>query len=567
MTTRVFVSGAAGFVGRQVCRHLVSQGYLVHVVIRRYDIYLNKIGVKVWIGDLWNGDVLESAMSGIDYVIHCAGDATFGNGAHYRRANLDLTAHLIDKVKNIAPDIRRFTFVSTIGAVDRQPGDNCAEPLNERSLAKPTSDYGRSKLEAEGLLRNSGLNYSIVRPAMVVGADMRSDSHFAVFCREALTRSPLSRIAWPGHFSVVHVDDLARALLLVSIHKEAQGETYFCAGESISICECFKQSQPNVKRIPLDFVLKLIGPIMAWFPFSLKAMLSGALVASDSKLRSLGWAPSHTARSALSEVITREAARIDPRVNPGGQTVITGAASGLGRALVDLLAPLRSDLLLVDCDGDGLAAIANRYPHCRTAIVDLSSESELTGLTQGAQWNKYPITELYACAGIGLKGYMQDISYTLHKKMFSVNVLARLFLAQNAVETMRNQHFGRVVIISSSSAFQPLPSMATYAATNSALLSLGEAWSHEVRKQGVHIMTVCPGGMQTNFQMNNGVKINKGEKLMPPTDVANQILIGLNSRKTVSIISLRSFAMSMLARILTRNMSLKLWGNLMGKLR
>jgi short-subunit dehydrogenase len=162
---------------------------------------------------------------------------------------------------------------------------------------------------------------------------------------------------------------------------------------------------------------------------------------------------------------------------------------------------------------------------------------------------------------------MQDISAESHLKMFHVNVLARLALVCHVMTGMQQRHFGRVVLISSSSAFQPLPYMATYAATNSALLSLGDAWAQEVVQQGVHVMTVCPGGMHTNFQRNAGVREIEGERLMTPEEVADQIITGLKKRRMTLIVSFRSFGMAMLARLLPRKVSVYLWYQLMEKMR
>ena len=567
MTADVFVTGASGFVGRHLCNHLIRNGYTVNALIRREDRYLTKIGVKSWIGDLWNKDLLKLAIADVKILVHCAGNPSFGSGSKYFHANVELTSHIIETIKLVTPNLRRFVFVSTIGAVDRAKSDNCMTPLNEDSIPAPSSDYGKSKLQAENIVRESKLPYSIIRPSMVVGSDMRSDSHFSVFSRMALTRSLISRIDWPGQFSVVNVDDLADALLIAATHEEAIGRTFFCAGEPISVANCFYQSRSEVIRIPIGWLVTLVRPIMRWLPFSLKAMLLPALTASDLRLRKIGWQPQYNTNSVLSEVISREAARLNPEIDPGGQTVITGAASGLGRALVERLAPIRKQLLLIDRDSDGLLTIVAQYPNCRLVVVDLALEAELEDLLQNKDWNKYPITELYACAGIGLKGSIKEISYESHKKMFNINVLARLCLAKNAIETMQRLQFGRIVFISSSSAFQPLPFMATYAATNSALLSLGESWSHEIRKQGIQFTVVCPGGMQTNFQKNGGVKEIEGEKLMSPNDVAQEILLGLRANKTTLIVSFRSFAMSLLARALPRQASLKLWGRLMEKMR
>lgn len=525
------------------------------------------MGVTLTLGDLWDANALETALSGTEVVVHCAGNPRFGNGDQYQRDNVELTDHLMQAIRRVCPGLLRLVFVSTIGAVDRHSHDRCARPLDEQTPPAPSSDYGRSKLLAEGRVRSSGLPHVIIRPTMVVGQDMRPDSHFAVFARAALNRAPFSLLAWPGKFSIIHVDDLASAIELLSTHPKAEGNTYFCAGEALSIDDCFELARPHGLRVPLAWAGRLMSPLSRWTPFSLKALLQPALTADDSELRKLGWTPQHDARSALAPVIRREAMRLQPSLPPDGLTVITGAASGLGRALVDALAPMRRHLLLIDRDAQGLGALQEQHPHCQIATVDLSDEGSIRQLVSGQAWRNQPVAELFACAGIGLKGEMQALPYEAHRNMFAVNVLARIHLAQSAAMDMQRQGWGRIVLISSSSAFQPLPSMATYAATNSALLSLGEAWSHELKSQGVHLMTVCPGGMQTNFQRNNGVRELENEKLMPPEEVAQLILAGLAKQRMTLVVSFRSFAMSMLARLLPRSTSVALWARLMEKMR
>jgi short-subunit dehydrogenase len=96
---------------------------------------------------------------------------------------------------------------------------------------------------------------------------------------------------------------------------------------------------------------------------------------------------------------------------------------------------------------------------------------------------------------------------------------------------------------------------------------MGEAWAYEIADQGIHLMTVCPGGMKTNFQKSGGVKEIQGEKLMAPQAVAEEILKGLRGRRRTLIISPRSLAMSLLARALPRGASVQLWGRLMEKMR
>lgn len=438
-------------------------------------------------------------LGGVNIVIHCAGDPSFGNGPQYQHANFELTQHVLDVVKKYSPGLARFVFVSTIGVVDRGAGDPCTSPLDENSPIMPTSDYGRSKLQAENLVRQSGLPFAIIRPTMVVGDDMRFGSHFAVFARNALAKSLIGRIAWPGQLSVVHVDDLAEALWLVATQPTASGNTYFCAGKAVSIAEYYERCAPQITRLPLDWFVTSFRPLLRWVPFSFKVMLLPALTAMDDPLQALGWKPLYSSISALAGVVEREKVRLDPQADPGGQSVVTGAASGLGKAIVEYLAPRRGRLLLIDRDSAGLNRLAQQYPNCQTRVVDLANEREMSSLLSSEEWKGVAITELFVCAGFGARGRVQDIPIDIQRQMFAVNLLARLSLGHAVIQSMRQRQFGRLVFISSSSAFQPLPFMASYAASNSALLSLGEAWSREVTSQGIHLMTVCPGVCRRTF--------------------------------------------------------------------
>lgn len=561
-----FVTGASGFIGRALCKRLIESGANVHAVVRRADPALQELGVKLWVGDLWNFHLLDEALEGAEFIIHCAGNALFGNGPEYYKSNVALTEHLLGRALK-HEKLQRFVYVSTIGAVDRARQDDCSYPLDEASSECPTSDYGKSKLEAERLVMASGLPYSIVRPAMVVGEEMRHNSHFAVFARQAVTDSLVARIAWPGVFSVVHVDDLARALHIVAIEPSALGQTLNCAGEPISIARFYELCCPGKWRINMksfQWLARCMAPIL---PFSAKALLLPALVADDSRLRALGWSISWSIEAALNPVISRERARMDPDFSPEGQTIVTGAASGLGRALVHKLATKRTKLLLLDRNAVSLAEVASSYPNCRMLVCDLSSEHGVRAAIDSNEWRKYPVAEFFSCAGLGRRGQMQEISISEHRQMFEVNVLARIEMAQRALAEMIPRQFGRIVLISSSSAFQPLPYMATYAATNSALLSIGESWNIEVSSRGVNIMSVCPGGMKTNFQESAGVRQIQGESLMSPSEVADEIIKSIRERKMTLVISARSHAMSFLSRVLSRKVTVRLWGYLMERMR
>ncbi len=565
--SKILVTGASGFAGRHICKLRLQQKCEVLAIVRRDDVYLKSLGVQICIADLWDREKLSNSLVGINYVIHCAGDAVFGNGKQYNMSNYELTKHILNEINSNNVKINKFIYISTIGAVDRCRSDICSEKLNELSIPNPTSDYGISKLNSEILVRESGINYVIIRPSMVVGPDMRKNSHFAVFIRYALSNSIVSKFDWPGAFSVVHVDDLASAIIQAAFHPRVNYETLFCSGEEIVLGDLFKKINPKGLMIKISFVVKFFKSIVAYLPFKVKAMLLPALVANDQKLRLLGWQPKHVGDDIFIDLIKREAARINPKSDINGQTVITGAASGLGLALLKKLYPYRQNILLIDKDETSLSEITKIFPKCRSLIFNLEEYENFEKMYTMSEWTEYPINELYACAGIGYRGKTADIDLKKNIDIFSVNILARLSMAHEVIKQMRLNQFGRIVFISSSSAFQPLPYMAAYAASNCALLSLGESWAYENCDEGIQFKVICPGGMQTNFQDHSGVKKIKGEKLMSPDQVASIIFDNLYDNDISILISFRSKAMNFVARILPRVILTNMWGNLMGKMR
>jgi short-subunit dehydrogenase len=200
-------------------------------------------------------------------------------------------------------------------------------------------------------------------------------------------------------------------------------------------------------------------------------------------------------------------------------------------------------------------------------VCDLADRAALDALCRELTDFRAPALELFAAAGFGQRGSFSELSATLQADMLTVNVSARLRLMHALIPIMRSQKWGRIVLISSSSAFQPMPGMATYAASNAALLLLGEAVAAEVADDGIEVLTVCPGGMSTGFQKRAGVHEAKGEKLMTPEAVAEEILGGLGKGRMTIMPSARSKAMAMLARVLPRRTSVQLWGHLMRTLR
>ena len=560
---KVFVTGASGFIGRNTCLYFLKKNYVVFGLTRQNGKGILPKGVIVVNGDLIEPNLWKDQIKSVDIVIHCAGNPKFGNGPNYFKDNVTCTQNLLKVSSETIKNLQRFVFISSIAAVDRVFGDNCNSPLREESIEAPTTDYGRSKKIAENLVKNSGLPFVIIRPAQVVGITMRQTSHFAVFAKWVLRNNLMSWFSWPGIFSVVDVEDLASAIHICTENEKARNNLYLCGGHHISLNEFFNKIRKS-SRLNVSF----LKPIIKFAPFPIKSLFFPCLKIDDSALRSLGWAPQKSILQSVEQLIDREKARnnVEHCFN-FGQTVITGAGSGLGKAFVEYLAPIRKNILLVDRNKAALEELSAKFENCQLLVCDLGNDEEVEKLLNSQKWNAKSVVELFACAGYGRRGPVFEDTSHLQLGMVKVNMLSRMRLTQKALPQMINHQFGRVVLISSSSAFQPLPGMTSYSASNAGLLFFGEGLSYEVKSFGVKVHTVCPGGMKTGFQKSAGVKELQNEKLMLPQEVVRKVILMLNGQNPVIMVSFRSRVMSYIARLLPRKINLTLWGWLMDKVR
>ena len=112
-------------------------------------------------------------------------------------------------------------------------------PSLPHQIPYPRSRYGESKLKSETLIRDSGLPFTIIRPTWVYGEDMRTNSHINRFVSMVFERHPVARLAFPGKVSLIHVNDLATALVNCINYEAVIGRTYFAETEALPIGKIF----------------------------------------------------------------------------------------------------------------------------------------------------------------------------------------------------------------------------------------------------------------------------------------------------------------------------------------
>lgn len=191
-----------------------------------------------------------------------------------------------------------------------------------------------------------------------------------------------------------------------------------------------------------------------------------------------------------------------------GLAVVTGASSGLGRAYAESLAARGHPLLVVARREDRLrelAAWARDRHGVGTVVVtaDLAREEGLAAAR--AALAAAPVPEVVVLnAGFGSRGRLWELDPAREAEMVRLNCVAVVDLGARVLPAMVAARRGALVVVSSAAAWQPVPFMATYAATKAFELHWTEALAEELRGTGVRAVAVCPGPTTTEFTLSGG---------------------------------------------------------------
>jgi len=187
------------------------------------------------------------------------------------------------------------------------------------------------------------------------------------------------------------------------------------------------------------------------------------------------------------------------------QTVmISGASSGIGEALAGQFARAGYDLVLVARNEARLLQLAKtlKAEHGVNAAVeafDLAKRSAARTLSNRMTQQSIEIDILVNNAGVLEYGNFVDINHTDHQRIIDLNILGLTSLLDYFLPPMIERQRGKVLNVASIAAFQPVPSLATYAASKAYVLSLTESLSEELKGTGVSITALCPGITDTNM--------------------------------------------------------------------
>lgn len=300
---QVLVTGASGFVARQLCSLLTSQGLRVRAACRRPGALEGAETIVV--GDLHQHTNWEYALRGCDTVVHLAArvhmlrDQAVDPLAAFRQTNTEATLHLARSAR--AAGVNRLIFVSTIGVHgDCTPID---QPFNEESPIAPVTPYAVSKWEAEQGLRALGdLDVVIVRPPLVYGAN--APGNFGQLGRWIKRGLPMP-LGWTtNRRSLIAVQNLCDFLSRCVLAPAPIDDTFVISdGEDVSTTELLQRMAQGMRctarLVPVPpALLKQALTILGRERMATQLLESLVIDSSRARAR-LGWQPPLTMVQAM----------------------------------------------------------------------------------------------------------------------------------------------------------------------------------------------------------------------------------------------------------------------------
>ena len=304
----IFVTGATGFIGQRLVEQLKGGAPnskrqtgehlpLIKILSRNVQPEYETV-----VCDLLSEVSPDGALDGVDTVFHLAGFTHDRRDAAkieplYRAVNVDDTVRLAELA--VSAGVKRFVFVSSVkaGATISEAGSD----VDSGADSTPEGVYGQTKREAELKLleigQQSAMHVAIVRPSLVYGAGAKGN---LALMRRGVEQGWFPPLPETGNRrSMIHVDDLVRALLLVAEDERANGEIFIATdGEPHSsreiykaICQAVGKTVPgwSVPKFLFDW-LSLLSPRIR---FKVDKLLGDECYSSE-KLQSLGFRAEHT---------------------------------------------------------------------------------------------------------------------------------------------------------------------------------------------------------------------------------------------------------------------------------
>jgi nucleoside-diphosphate-sugar epimerase len=268
---KILVTGANGFVGLNIYKHLIKLNYSVKGIVRNLDNALINCDSKyILVGNIDAETHWDNALDGIDCIIHCAGKAHTMNKKVeldiYRKVNREGTKNLAEQAAEAG--VKRLIFLSSVKVNGESTGkSNSVKLFTTKDIPNPHDNYAISKFEAEKALwevaSKTGLEVVVIRLPLVYGHGAKGN--LAHLIKIIYSKIPLPLGGIQNKRSLIGIDNLTDMLVRCVEHPDIAGKTFLVSdGEDLSTPELIRLlasalgQSAKLFTIP-TFLLKFLG--------------------------------------------------------------------------------------------------------------------------------------------------------------------------------------------------------------------------------------------------------------------------------------------------------------------
>jgi len=302
---KFLITGGTGFIGSRLLHSLADSENEIILLSRQRHKYHQTI-----ICDLTSEEITGDLIQSVDTIFHLAGYAhnmadDTSSAILHRKINYEATV----KLARIAAkeNVNQFIFLSSVKAGVAPNSGKC---LSEADKSIPRGAYGRAKKEAEIKLLEiadcSNMKVKIIRSSLVYGKGVKGN---LALMKGAIRKGWFPPIPEFGNKrSMIHVDDLTEALILVAKNDEANGEIFFATdGEQYSSCEIYEILCTSLgKTIPKWRIPKLIFNLLNFASLNTRMKIEKLMISecySSKKLESIGFKARYSFRDINEKII------------------------------------------------------------------------------------------------------------------------------------------------------------------------------------------------------------------------------------------------------------------------
>lgn len=230
-------------------------------------------------------------------------------------------------------------------------------------------------------------------------------------------------------------------------------------------------------------------------------------------------------------------------------TIVTGAASGIGREICLQIAAAGGKVLVTDINAKGAANVAAECGEdALWMAVDVADAHRVRQMFDYALQQHSRIDYSFHNAGFAVAGDMRDIKLEHWRSIVEVNLMGVVHCTQCVYPIMTNQGFGHIINVASLAGLIGAPTLVPYATTKAAVVGLSLSLRTEARSLGVNVSAFCPGFIQSNIY-DSAVVVNIDRKqltqssplpIVPTAPAIRKLLAGVLKNK--AIITLPAYA-------------------------